>query len=301
MQPAASEDESPTLAFLRAKKGGGGGLNAGSNHSVPFKPEVEPSMHVFPGDEMMNFEVLANDGDHGDDGSINPLDAFDPDQDLLLSGADADLVDLALRSPDHSHNHSVSTGFHDSAASGLSLGGFHDDEELLRQKEQLRQETMQNLNASMSSLNDAFERLTASMDRTNKTREMLKQFEGQQNPLEELRKDAALTGIAPTPSITGVAIGTGSRRRRMQRSGSNSSLNSLGSRGSRGSIGGTRKSRDKTARKLGRNIKSDLKSELRSDLTRSRSNSRGSLGRMPRSGSNRSLNGMPDQIIVTGV
>jgi len=311
---ASGEDESPTLAFLRAKKPTAGGLNAESNHSAQSfgKPEAELGMpEEFGGDDMMNFNLLANQQALGDDeSSINPLDAFDPEHDLLLTGDDADLVDFALRS-DSSNNQSIATISTNSFASGaaLSLGdaGLHEhDEELLRKKEQLRKETMESLNKSMSSLNDAFERLTASMDRTNKTREMLKHFEQQSNPLDDLRKNAALTGIAPTPSITGVAVGGSRRRRTLTRSGSNSSLNSLGSKGSIGSnksIGSNRgrKSREKTSRKLKRNVKSDLRSDLRNDLTRSRSSSRSSLGRLPRTDSNPSRSGLPDHITITGI
>lgn len=301
-----AEDESPMVAFLRAKKSGGVGMNSSSVPLVNKPEDVDPSMEPLPLDidPMMNFHVLANQqgtgfgGEDDDAGSINPLDAFDLDPgDLQLSGDDAELVDMALRSPHDSYQNSVSTGFNDSAASGLSheSGGMNDrDEDLQKMTEQLRQETMETLNKSMSSLNDAFGRLTASMDRTNKTREMLKQFEEQQNPLEDLRNEAALTGIAPTPSITGVAIGGSRRRRGLSRSGSNNSISSLGSKGSRGSRG--RKSRDKTPRKARRNVKTELRSD------RSRSNSRSSLSRLPcDSSDDRSLSGMPDQIIVTRI
>lgn len=246
------QDESPILACLRAKnrrKEAMPPLSSHSSHS-PY------STHSATSDL--------------DDNSLCPLDAFEDDDDML-SVDDAKFVDFALRiSVD-----SVSTGFNDSTNSGFSL----DDNSFFELANDIEndegehqnapnavaapvyQDTMESLNQSISSLNEAFEKLTSCMDRTAQSRSILKQFKdatpgGTLSPEGSQRSACGLGGSSQGPR----------RRGGLSRSSSNTSLNSHGSSRSLGSLG--RKSKNKMTRKLRRHVKTDLRSDLRNDLIR---------------------------------
>jgi hypothetical protein len=246
------QDESPILACLRAK----------NRSKEVMQPLSSQSSHSVYSTHSATSDL--------DDNSLCPLDAFEDDDDML-SIDDAKFVDFALRiSAD-----SVSTGFHDSTTSGFSLddNSFFElandieNDEGEHQNAQnavaapVYQDTMESLNQSISSLNDAFEKLTSCMDRTAQSRSMLKQF-------KDTTPGGALSDESSQRSLGGLGGSSHGPRRKsgLSRSSSNTSLNSHGSSRSLGSLG--RKSKIKRTRKLRRHVKSDLHSDLRRDLTR---------------------------------
>eukprot|EP00980_Cylindrotheca_fusiformis_P013220 scaffold3359_cov123-Cylindrotheca_fusiformis.AAC.24 len=282
--PHAKQDESPILACLRG------------NHAN--KTATPATDHLRHSNSNLNTQNIHSEIDL-DDISLSPLEPLEHEEALSVDDAD-ELVNFALRISEHS---CVSANLHDSTTSGFSLddkslfefaNDMEDDDDDTEEEEMPNnqngtiapapQKTLESLNQSITSLNEAFMKLNSCMDRTNQTRTLLKKLEADAGPVQSLDREGSqrsLGGRGPSARLNSRRLGgltrtgsnrslnshgSGRRRGGLSRSSSSTSLNSHGSNRSLGSLG--RKSTSKTTRKLRRNIKTDLRSEIRDDLTR---------------------------------
>lgn len=229
----ALNDETPVMACLRSKQ---------RNSQMSTN-----SLHSNSSANTISIGDLID----GDDDSLCPLNAFG-DTGNVMDQPDAQLVDFAVRISSHRDtvsNYNDSQSLDDDEASFGFVMENDDDNGIPKYLEtpavSVYQDPMESLNKSISSLNEAFDKLSACMEKTNHTRSLLKHLSSTSNQ-----------GV---PSVSRTVSRTSSLRslgRGISRSSSNNSLNSLGSNKSLGSLG--KKSKNKTSRKLRRAVKSDL-------------------------------------------
>lgn len=255
-EPLQEEDESPVLACLRGGKYRTPGVSSSSTCSFSHQSTE----------------------DDDEDSLFSPLDPFDGQHDNIIEN-DSNFVDFALMiSQDNASTDFASLSVNDLSDDGSLLN--LENEEYTRRNNQhhprtlrggpVYQDPMASLNQSIASLNDAFEKLSACMERTAQSRDMLKQYSNaaSSGTVTKNPRPVTLSRQNSNRSLSRL----GNHRPSLERHDSSASLNSvgssrsLGSTKSLGSFGRKPKSKKSSRSLKKRNLKDEI--SLRGGLVR---------------------------------